>query len=268
MAPPQVTMLSILSLVSEDETRLDRDVSSMVAELRTAQRQHPDKCPIHTPLRVYQRGDQYPIIAGNTRYFAALQIGLKALPCIVEDEPADPARLLIELVKDNELHRPYTPLERARNVLRLVELKGCTQGEAARLLGIGESDGAKAVSVLKRFPADLHALIGDGEGKVPFTCAYVLSRVPDEAKVRELADKIVKGLMTRDRLEPVVATLLGKKAKKEKPVTVREEGAKIELPGEWGWPKLAAFARKLTDVATKGEKHTLPFSALQQLLKT
>lgn len=95
------------------------------------------------------------------------------------------------------------------------------------------------------------------------------AHLTDEAKVREFSDRFVKGLMTRHRLEEEIEKLKGgKKSKKVKPVTAREDGAKIEFPGEWGWQKLAALARKLTDVAAKGEKHTLPISALQQLLKS
>ena len=287
--PPQVSMLSILSLVSEDETRLARDeahIEALVADLRQRLRDNPGESPIQTPLRVYQRGDKHPIIAGNNRYFAAVRTPLMVVPCIVEPAPADEADLLIEQVKDNSLHHPYTQLEDARNMLKLVALRGCTQGEAARLLGIDPTRASKARKILDHFPADLLPLIGDGRDteetsaedaksestklKVPFSCAYLMVvHIKDEAKIREFSDRFVRGLMTRDRLEDEIDKLKGgPKTKKAKPVTARDDGAKIEVPFEWGWQKLGAFGRKIAELAAKGEKHTLPISALQQLLKS
>lgn len=266
---PQVSMVPIFSFVS-DPTQfvLDEEhVKRLAEDFTERQRVSPEECPVTTPLLVYVDGGRYHIIAGNHRFAGALRAMLKELPCIIVPKPKDEAERRAAIFKDNALRRIPSRLETASAVLNQQSLRNCSQGAAARALGISESDATKAIAVLNKFPADLHPLIGDGDGRIPFSSAYALTALSDEPKVRELADRIVKGLLTRDRLGEVLKPLLGKKPGKEKPV-------KITLPGFtlvislFDAEKLAGVLALLDGAMKKREKHGLPWSSLPQLVRS
>lgn len=269
---PIVRLLAIYDLVSDDDTRLDRDedhVNALAADFRARLKDKPDEHPVQTPLRVVPRGGKHSIVAGNNRYLAALRCGLRDLPCIVLSGDLDAADLLIERILDNRLHRPYTPLEDARNILRVKEFRGCSQAEAGRLVGVrNPSDVAKLLGVLKNFPPDLHDAIGEGEGKVPFTTAYALSRLPDPARVRELAGRVVQGLLTRDAAEDqVAADLRGKPAKPRKPITARSPKGLVVLIPPLDPDGVVAELTAVIEAVRRCVKSNLPLSCMPQLLK-
>jgi ParB family chromosome partitioning protein len=81
-----------------------------------------------------ERG-RYHIVAGERRYTAAKQIGLKTIPAIVrtfEDIKAQKAIQLIENIQRKELD----PLEEANAFRELIETHGMTQKQLAKKLGI------------------------------------------------------------------------------------------------------------------------------------
>jgi ParB-like chromosome segregation protein Spo0J len=273
---PNVELLSIHDLFSQDATRLSRDeehINALAADFRQRLRDHPDQHPVQTPLRVIRRGDKYLIVTGNNRYEAGLRAALQNMPCIILPDDLDEAGLLIEQAKDNEMRRGYTPLERARFVLRVVELRGVSQAEAGRLLGIKAAEVTKLLSVLKHYPEDLHPLIGEGDGKVPVTTAYAFSRLhPDEHKIRELTDRVVKGLLSRDDAVIVVDGILNggkKKQKKCKPTKFRTSGGVVIItPGGMNCAEARAELARVDEAMKRCERHGLPMSSLPNLLKS
>ncbi len=268
-----VQLLSIYDLVSDDNTRLDRDeehINALAADFRQRLKERPAEHPVQTPLRVVPRDGKYAIVAGTNRYEAGLRCGLRDLPCIVLAGDLDEADLLIERVRDNRLHQPYTPMEDARNVLRVKELRGCSQAEAGRLVGVrSASDVTKLLGVLKNFPRDLHDAIGEGEGKVPFTTAYALSRLPDETRVRELAGRVVQGLLTRDAAEDLVAAdLRGKSPRSPKPITARSPRGLVARIPALDADGVIAELTALIEAVRRCVKNHLPLTSLPALLRT
>jgi ParB-like chromosome segregation protein Spo0J len=272
LAVPAIVTILIHDLVSDDASRLDRDddhISALVADFRQRQRDRPHEHPVQNPLRVLPRGDKFFIVTGNYRYLAALRVGLRDLPCIVLPAELGEADLFIEIVKDNRLHKEYSPIEDARNVLRVKELRGCSQAEAGRLIGIANpAEVTKLLRVLRGFPEDLFPLIGDGDGKVPFTTAYTLARLDDESTIRGLVDKVVRGLLTRDAAEDEVQRLLGTR---KQPNDGRVKPVTVKLPGLTATFTVArtaearALIAQVDAAALKLEKHKLPFTSLPDM---
>jgi len=269
-----IVMILIHELVAADDSRLDRDdehIAALAADFQLRLQATPNEHPVKTPLRVLKRKENFLIVAGMHRFFAGLQVGLRDLPCILLPSDLDESALFIERIKDNRMHRPYTPIEDARNLLRVKELRGCSQAEAGRLIGIANpAEVTKLLRVLRGFPEDLFTLIGEGDGKVPFTTAYTLARLGDDSSIRELADKVVKGLLTRDATEDEVQRLLGTR---KQPNDCRGKPVTVKLPGLTATftvaetRKARALIEKVDAAAVKLEKHNLPFTSLPDMFR-
>ena len=269
---PAVVLIAIHLLVSEDGTRLERNdahLNGLAADFKQRMRDKPGEHPVTTPLRVIRRGEKYLIVAGNNRYFAGLRAGLRDMPCIALPGDLDEAALLIEQAKDNELRQGYSPLERVRNMVRLQQLRGCSQREACGLLGISVADGSRWLSVLKGYPEDLHSLLGEGDEKVPITVAYQLSRLKDEPKIRELTERIVQGFLNRDQIEGIVKPLLGGKKTKgvSKPIKAKTARGLHAIIPALDFDAVLAELKTLTDAVRKAQTHNLPLSSVPSLLK-
>jgi hypothetical protein len=270
---PVTRLLPTFDLILEDPTRLSRDeehINALHADYEQRRKEYPGEHPVQTPLRVVRRLDKWLIIAGGYRYLAALRACLKHLPCIVLERELDEAEKLIEQAKDNELHKPYTPTEQARCIVELKRLRPeLSYGQAGRLLGVTAAETSKRLKVLKDYPADLHALIGEGEGLVPFNTAYAFARLSDERVIRELTDQVVKGLLSRDAaVEAVNKILGGKRQKKVKPVRVQDAGGSASFPGDWDWERIIEWYAHGLEAAKRGAKiPNAPTAYLPRLLK-
>ena len=67
------------------------------------------------PLILRQHGDRFQIIAGERRYQAAVQVGLKELPAVLRD--ADDAELMEVALVENLQRKDLTPFEEAEAML-------------------------------------------------------------------------------------------------------------------------------------------------------
>jgi len=271
---PTVTLLRIRLLCSQDGTRLSRNeahIAELERDFRQRLKDRPEAHPVHTPLRVIKRGDRYFIVAGNYRYAAGLRVPLDYMPCIILPEDMDDIHLFIEQYRDNAHHENYDRVERARAILHVKEKLGCPLAKAAQLLDIDDAGTATKLVGMLRIPEDLLEKIGEGEGKIPFTSAYELGRLhPNVEKIRELAEKVMRGLLCRDAVVTAVQTILGggKRVKSEKPVKFRHNGGKGEFPGEWGWDQIIQWLADCQDAAKRGAKMpNAPASYLPRLLK-
>jgi ParB family chromosome partitioning protein len=85
------------------------------------------------PLVVRQRGDRFQIIAGERRYQAAVQVGLRDLPVVVRD--VDQTEMLELALIENLQRKDLTPFEEAEALHGLAERCGYTHEDLARRLG-------------------------------------------------------------------------------------------------------------------------------------
>src|SRR5437660_9411053 len=85
------------------------------------------------PLVVRQRGDRFQIVAGERRYQAAVQVGLRELPVVIRD--VDEAEMLELALVENLQRKDLTPFEEAEALQSLAERCGYTHEDLARRLG-------------------------------------------------------------------------------------------------------------------------------------
>jgi ParB family chromosome partitioning protein len=85
------------------------------------------------PLVVRQRGERYQIIAGERRYQASVQAGLRELPVVVRE--VDDTEVIELALIENLQRKDLTPFEEAEALLGLAERCGYTHEDLARRLG-------------------------------------------------------------------------------------------------------------------------------------
>src|SRR3954453_17694196 len=85
------------------------------------------------PLVVRQRGDRFQIIAGERRYQAAVQVGLREIPVVIRD--VDETEMLELALIENLQRKDLTPFEESEALHGLAERCGYTHEDLARRLG-------------------------------------------------------------------------------------------------------------------------------------
>jgi ParB family transcriptional regulator, chromosome partitioning protein len=85
------------------------------------------------PLIVRQRGGRYQIIAGERRYQAAVQVGLRELPVVIRE--VDDTEIIEVALVENIQRKDLGPFEEAEALSSLAERCGYTHEDLARRLG-------------------------------------------------------------------------------------------------------------------------------------
>ncbi|HSN84365.1 MAG TPA: ParB/RepB/Spo0J family partition protein [Polyangiales bacterium] len=168
-----------------------RIAAESLAELASSIRQHG----VLEPILVRKRaGGGFEIIAGERRWRAAQQAGLKEVPIFVhdlDDEAAFEAALVENLQRED-----LNPIETARAFQRLVDDYGYTQETIAAKVGKERSTIANALRLLK-LPKDVMDLVEDGalsEGH-----ARALLSAPNVSSMKKLAHAAIsKGWSVRE----------------------------------------------------------------------
>ena len=138
----------------QPRTRMDAEA---LAELAASIREHG----VLEPVLVRKKPEGgFEIIAGERRWRAAQQAGLKQVPVIIKDiENKQSLELaLIENIQRHDLN----PIEEGHAYKRLMEDYGLTQAEAAERLGKERSTVANAVRLLL-LPAEVTQYISEGK---------------------------------------------------------------------------------------------------------
>lgn len=97
------------------------------------------------PLVVRQRGDRFQIVAGERRYQAAVQIGLRELPVVLRD--VDDTEMLELALIENLQRKDLTPFEESEALQGLAERCGYTHEDLARRLGKSRTSITESLSL-------------------------------------------------------------------------------------------------------------------------
>lgn len=104
------------------------------------------------PVLVRQTGaDRYELIAGERRWRAARQAGLRTIPALVRS--ADPTQSLEQALVENLHREDLNPLEEAAAYQQLIDEFGLTQDQVAQRVGRSRSAVANTVRLLQLPPA-------------------------------------------------------------------------------------------------------------------
>src|SRR6266849_81707 len=107
------------------------------------------------PLVVRQRGERFQIIAGERRYQAAVQAGLRELPVVIRE--VDDTEVIELALIENLQRKDLTPFEESEALQGLAERCGYTHEDLARRLGRSRTSVTESLA-LNGMPEDVRNL--------------------------------------------------------------------------------------------------------------
>src|ERR1700733_2756241 len=154
------------------------------------------------PLVVRPRGERFQIIAGERRYQASVQAGIRELPVVVRD--ADDTEVLELALIENLQRKDLTPFEESEALHGLAERCGYTHEDLARRLGKSRTSVTESLA-LSGMPDEVRNLcrLADISSK-SLLLQIVRQETPE--KMTALIEKIAsQGGATRQQVREVVA---------------------------------------------------------------
>src|SRR5947208_6117030 len=107
------------------------------------------------PLVVRQRGERFQIVAGERRYQAAVQVGLRDLPVVIRD--VDETEMLELALIENLQRKDLTAFEESEALHGLAERCGYTHEDLARRLGKSRTSVTESLA-LTHMPTEVRHL--------------------------------------------------------------------------------------------------------------
>lgn len=154
------------------------------------------------PLIVRQRGNRYQIIAGERRYHAAVQVGLREVPVI--PRTADDIEVMELALIENLQRKDLTPFEEAEALEQLAHRCRYTHEDMARKLGKSRTSITESLS-LNGMPKEVRDLCRLAEISSKSTLLQIV-RQSDPQKMLALVQRMAaQGVVTRQDLRAETA---------------------------------------------------------------
>ena len=151
------------------------------------------------PLLVRKAEEGYELIAGERRWRAAQEAGLKQVPVVVR-EATDREALEIGLI-ENLQRADLNVIEEAEGYQALADQFNLTQDEIAQKVSKGRATVANALRLLS-LPKEIKKFIG--EGLLSAGHAKVLLALPSEHEQCRTAERVIKDGVSVRELEKIV----------------------------------------------------------------
>jgi ParB family chromosome partitioning protein len=177
-----------------DET----EMAELAASLRDLGQQQPIR------VRWDAQQERYVIIAGERRWRAAKQAGLKTLSAITDDKTLAADRVLEMQIVENALRSDLTPIEAGAAYRLLMQTWGCTQQQLAARLHVSQSKVSRALQALD-LPEPVKAAVS--QGKVGAVAA-----VKKQATQRAARKQTKKGTRPSRLVTPIGTVVVTPKA--------------------------------------------------------
>lgn len=179
---------------------------------------------VFQPIIVKKSIKGYEIIAGERRFRASKLAGKETIPAIIRDfndEQMMEIALLENLQREN-----LTSIEEAEAYRSMLEKLHLTQEELARKVGKSRSHITNILGLL-RLPNEVQDMISSSQ--ISMGHARILSKLEDESKIKEIADKIVSEKISVRETEKLTQTPeLERKNKIERKKTTDNEYKYVE----------------------------------------
>ncbi len=156
---------------------------------------------VFQPIIVKKSVKGYELIAGERRMRASLLAGLEEIPAIIRDF-TDSEMMEIALL-ENLQRENLSALEEAEAYKKLLENLNLTQDALATRLGKSRSHITNMLGLLT-LPEKVKKLII--ENKLSMGHARILSKLEEETKVVDLADKVIKERLSVRELEDITTS--------------------------------------------------------------
>ncbi len=141
------------------------------------------------PLIVRQRGGRYQIIAGERRYHAAVQVGLRDVPVVVRE--VDDAEVMELALVENLQRKDLTAFEEAEALHQLAQKCDYTHEDMARKLGKSRTAITESLS-LNNMPDEVRNLCRLADITSKSTLLQIV-RQSDPKKMMALVERLVNG---------------------------------------------------------------------------
>ena len=157
------------------------------------------------PLIVRQRGGRYQIIAGERRYQASVQIGLRELPVVIRD--VDDTEIIEVALVENLQRKDLGPFEEAEALANLASRCGYTHEDLAKRLGKSRTSITESLA-LAEMPSEVRNLcrLADISSK-SLLLQVVRQQTPQKmiALVEQLTREGRDGAITREQARKAIA---------------------------------------------------------------
>ncbi|MCH7746770.1 MAG: ParB/RepB/Spo0J family partition protein [Acidobacteria bacterium] len=155
------------------------------------------------PLIVRQRRGRFQIVAGERRYQASVQVGLREVPVVIRD--VDDAELIEIALVENLQRLDLSPFEEAEALHTLARDHGCKHEDLARRLGKSRTSVTESLS-LNAMPDEVRALcrLADITSK---SLLLQVVRQGDTQKMIALVERLTRhpGQTTREQARAATA---------------------------------------------------------------
>lgn len=134
---------------------------------------------------------EYQLVAGERRWRAAQQAGLRAMPALIRE--LDDKQVLEIAIVENVQREDLGPIEESLSYRALIEKFGRTQEEVAQVVGKSRPHVANALRLLN-LPAEVQALLADGQ----LTAGHARALIGSLNPLGFAQEVIARGLNVRD----------------------------------------------------------------------
>lgn len=155
---------------------------------------------VFQPIIVKKSIKGYEIIAGERRVKASILAGLDTIPAIIRDF-TDEEMMQIALL-ENLQRENLNAIEEAAAYKAMIDSLGITQEELSKKLGKSRSHVTNMIGLLRLSEYVQNLVL---HGKISMGHARVLSKLSDNDKIEDLANKIVKEDLSVRTLESLVS---------------------------------------------------------------
>ncbi len=176
------------------------------------------------PLIVRESAAGYELVAGERRWRASRQAGLRTVPCILRN--FDDRQNAIVAIIENMQREDLDPIEEALGLKSMTEKYGFTQEQVSASLGRSRTYITNSIRLLK-LPPEIQQYVSSGQMSAAH--GRTIINIPDKAKQREIADKIIRNdlsVRATERLAEKVKDELRPERKKRKKKVTEEDTAR------------------------------------------
>ena len=139
------------------------------------------------PLIVRESKAGYELVAGERRWRASRLAGLRTVPCILRN--FDDRQNAIVAIIENMQREDLDPIEEALGLKSMTEKYGFTQEQVSESLGRSRTYIANSIRLLK-LPKEIQQYVSSGQMSAAH--GRTIINIPDKAKQKEIADKIIR----------------------------------------------------------------------------
>lgn len=179
------------------------------------------------PLIVRESASGYELVAGERRWRASRQAGLRTVPCILRN--FDDRQNAIVAIIENMQREDLDPIEEALGLKSMTEKYGFTQEQVSESLGRSRTYIANSIRLLK-LPEEIQQYVSSGQMSAAH--GRTIINIPDKAKQKEIADKIIRNdlsVRATERLAEKVKDELKPERKRRKKAAADETAKNAEI---------------------------------------